>query len=113
MEKRIVVKFSIDGIHQWKDCSIKEVSFLTYPHRHMFKVRMEKKVTHNDRELEIIKFKHSVLTYLKLTYFDDEKQSHIFGNMSCESIAEELMKKFNADLVEVLEDNENGAIIRL
>lgn len=112
MEKRIVINLSIDGIHQWKDCSIKEVDFLTNPHRHLFKIRIEKRVTHNDRELEIIQFKHNVLTYLKLKYFDEDKQSHIFGNMSCEDIAEDLYNVFDADLVEVLEDNENGAIIR-
>ena len=31
--------------------------------------------------------------------------------MSCENIAQDLYKKFKASLVEVLEDNENGALI--
>lgn len=111
MKKRIVVKLSIDGTHQWKDCPIKEVAFLKNIHRHMFYIRLEKEVTHNDRDIEIIELKHNILNYLKLNYYNEDLRTHCFKNMSCEMIAEDLLKTFFADLVEVLEDNENGAIL--
>tara|TARA_R110000796_G_scaffold104574_1_gene214456 strand:- start:2366 stop:2707 length:342 start_codon:yes stop_codon:yes gene_type:complete len=113
MEKSIVVKLRIDGTHQWRNCPIKEVEFLKDTHRHLFFIRLEKTVTHNDRDIEIIQLKHSILQYLRLKYFNEENRTHSFGNMSCEDIAQELLIVFEANLVEVLEDNENGAIIRL
>lgn len=112
MEKRIIVKLNIEGLHQWQDCPIEEVVYLKHIHRHMFYVRLEKKVTHNDRDIEIIELKHNILNYLRLKYYSDDARTHCFKNMSCEMIAEEILETFNADSVEVLEDNENGAIVR-
>lgn len=111
MKKRIVVKLSVDGTHQWKDCPIEEVSFLKNIHRHMFYIRLEKEVTHNDRDIEIIELKHNIINYLKLNYYNEDLRTHCFKNMSCEMIAQDLLETFFADLVEVLEDNENGAIL--
>lgn len=111
MKKKIVVKLSIDGTHQWKDCPIEEVAFLKNIHRHMFYIRLEKKVTHNDRDIEIIQLKHNILNYFKLKYYNEDLRTHCFENMSCEMIAQDLLETFFADLVEVLEDNENGAIL--
>lgn len=109
--KRIIVKLRVEGTHLWEGCDIDEVLYLSNLHRHMFYIRLEKKVTHNDRDIEIIKLKHDIIDYLKGKYFDEYLRTHRFGGRSCEDIAEDLFMQFDAYSVEVLEDNENGAII--
>jgi len=108
---RIVIKIIKEGVHYWKDCNIDEVSYLKNLHRHLFYIRLEKEVNHNDRDIEIIQFKHSIEKYLTDKYFDVNLNLLNFQGMSCESIANELQNNFDLNLVEVLEDNENGAII--
>jgi hypothetical protein len=95
IQKRIVVKTQVEGTHNWPDCDIEEVSF--------FK--------HNNRDIEIINLKHNINDYLYQSFYKDWCRTHCFGDYSCEDIAEYLMKQFDLDLVEVLEDNENGAIL--
>lgn len=104
LEKNIVIKLQVEGIHNWPTCNIPEVSFLCHPHRHIFHIKITKKVNHNERDIEIIMLKRQVLNYLG-------QQPVSFDNKSCESIAEELLIQFDATSVEVLEDNENGAIV--
>lgn len=106
LRKEIVIKLQVEGIHKWGTCNLPEVSFLAYPHRHIFHITITKEVEHNDRDIEIIMFKRNVLKYLG-------KQPVMFDNKSCESIAEELLLEFNATSVVVLEDNENGAIVSI
>jgi len=108
---KIVIQFKIEGIHQWKECPLDEVGYLRDLHRHEFHIRMEKKVDHNDRDIEIIMFKRQVISGLKKNFYSDQFNCCNFGNMSCEAIAEYLMDKYNCTLVEVLEDGENGAVI--
>lgn len=109
--KRIVITLNAEGVHVWKNCDIEEVIYLSNLHRHTFYFRLEKEVTHNDRDIEIIKLKHDIKDYLALKYYDTELRTHVFNGSSCEDIAEDLLKTFDAYSVEVLEDNENGAII--
>ena len=110
-EVKIIVKLNIEGLHRWKDCDIEEVMYLKNLHRHLFFIRVIKDVSHNDRDIEIIKFKKSIIDYLNYRWYDDNYKCLMFNNMSCENIAKDLYKKFKASLVEVLEDNENGALI--
>ena len=110
-EVKIIVKLNIEGLHRWKDCDIEEVMYLKNLHRHLFYIRVIKDVSHNDRDIEIIKFKKSIIDYLNYRWYDDYYKCLMFDNMSCENIAKDLYKKFKASLVEVLEDNENGALI--
>ena len=112
MEKRIVIKLQTEGVHSWKGCDIDEVSFLKNLHRHIFYIRVEKEVTHEDRDVEIIEFKRNIETAINDEFWDDDFRCNNFLDMSCESIAQWIKTTYNADLVEVLEDNENGAIIR-
>ena len=107
LRKEIVIKLEIEGIHRWDTCNIPDVMFLKYPHRHIFHITMTKKVSHNDRDIEIIMLKREVLNYLQIKYNND------FENKSCEDIAEELLTKFDATSVMVLEDNENGGLVRI
>jgi len=106
-EKLVVIKLQYEGLHHWKDCNIPEVSFLKDKHRHIFYIELHKKVSHNDRDIEIIMLKREVLRYLENSFKND------FGTFSCEDIAEVLLDTFKCQFVQVLEDNENGAIIKL
>lgn len=103
---QVVVKLQVEGIHQWKDCNINEVSFLKHPHRHIFYIECKKEVTDDNRQIEIICLKRRILAYLHVKYCVGVCQ---FGNKSCEMLAKELVKKFQLSYCSVLEDNENGA----
>jgi len=98
----IIVSLQYEAVHCWPGCSIEEVSFLRYPHRHLFYITLEKEVGHSDRDVEIICFKRKVYEYL------DKKYSHDFESLSCEMVSQELLTKFDCLSVMVLEDNENG-----
>ena len=62
-EVKIIVKLNMEGLHRWKDCDIDEVKYLKNLHRHLFYIRVIKDVSHNDRDIEIIKFKKSIIDY--------------------------------------------------
>ena len=62
----IWVTFQKEGIHKYpaalEDPALAtgdkyDVSFLGYPHRHMFHFRVEIEVFHDDRDIEFIQFK--------------------------------------------------------
>jgi hypothetical protein len=103
MKTNIIVKTQFAALHNWPNCNIKEVEFLKHPHRHTFYITCKKEVSHSDRDIEIIMLKNEINTFLYNNY---EKG---FGPMSCEMIAEMLLKKYELNYCMVLEDNENGA----
>lgn len=113
LERYIEVTFQKEGIHKYPaaltDPNLKHVSFLGYPHRHMFHFRVRVSVTHNDREIEFILFKRELQSLYNGIYDIDYK--------SCEMIAEELIEYVNKNYpgrvveVNVSEDGENGAVL--
>lgn len=109
----IIVKLQVDGVHQWpgvtKDHSLFSVFFLKYPHRHMFHIVAKKEVSHSDRDIEIINLKRNIEKYLQEHYYNAELKTHEFKDMSCEMIANMLVKVHGLSYCEVLEDGENGA----
>ncbi len=100
----IVINTSFSAVHCWPDCPIKEVAFLKDPHRHVFHVRMKKKVHHDNREVEFIDFKHKVEEWLICNW--DKKDLNV---MSCEMMAKRLADTFDCFYVRVMEDGENGS----
>lgn len=111
MKKYIQCQLRIEGLHQWGTCDIEEVKYLQHIHRHEFVIEITKNVVDSDREIEFIKFKHEVVEFLKKNYWSTSSQCHFFGNMSCEHIAEILIKEFKLYSCSVKEDGENGALI--
>lgn len=109
--KNIVVNLTVQGLHQWKSCDIRQVEYLKHKHRHTFYIEVRKRVTHNDRDIEIIKFKNEILTWLNENNYNSYYECLDFKTKSCEDIAEDILKKFDCSFVSVLEDNENGAVI--
>lgn len=103
----VVVRLRIEGFHCWAECPIEEVSFLRDRHRHIFHVDVTKRVTHSDRDVEIILLKREIEKWLRDTY----GMPCEFGSMSCEHIAEALLDKFQLSSCTVTEDGENGGIV--
>ena len=110
-KKYIWVKFQKEGIHKYpaalEDPKLADVSFLGYPHRHMFHFKVQIEVWHNDRDIEFVLFKRE----LESLYGDGILQLDF---KSCEMIAEDLaayiLAKYpsRALQIDVSEDDENG-----
>ena len=107
----VIVKLAVDACHNFPKAAelFPEVDFLSERHRHMFHFTVACRVTHSDRDKEFIMLKRDVLEYLYDTYYRNESRTHEFGPRSCEMLGEEILNKFDAEWVEVWEDNENGA----
>ena len=139
VNRSIWVTFKKEGIHKYPAAlddpklatgDWDDVSFLGYPHRHIFHFRVRIEVRHNDRDIEFIQFKrwlerlysgHSNSTG---TDSGGSKESSatdsevlLLDYKSCEMIADELYEKISAKYpgrfveIEVSEDGENGCLI--
>jgi len=120
MNKMIWVTFQREGIHKYPaaltDPNLAtgdeyDVSFLGYPHRHIFHFKVAIEVFHDDRDIEFIQFKRWLENLYKgATLALDFK--------SCEMIAEDLYAQINGKYpnrtvwIDVSEDNENGCHIQ-
>lgn len=113
MKKQFIwVTFQQEGIHQYPEAgtnpALADVSFLQYPHRHMFHVRVELEVFHDDRDLEFILIKRELQGLFTSGVVN-------FNNSSCEMISDNLHGYISAKypgrecIIEVSEDGENGS----
>ncbi len=118
--KMIWVTFQKEGMHKYPaaltDPSLAtgdeyDVSFLGYPHRHIFHFKVWIGVTHNDRDIEFIQFKR----WLQNLYADATLSLDF---KSCEMMSDDLYgmistKYPNREVwIEVSEDGENGSFIK-
>jgi hypothetical protein len=118
--KMIWVTFNKEGMHKYPaaltDPNLAtgdeyDVSFLGYPHRHIFHFKVWISVEHSDRAIEFIQFKR----WLENLYSQGTLQ---LDYKSCEMMAEDLYKQIAAKhpgrevWIEVSEDGENGALIK-
>ncbi|SVA72297.1 uncharacterized protein METZ01_LOCUS125151 [marine metagenome] len=120
MNKRMIwVTFRKEGIHKFPaaldDVKLKtgdeyDVSFLGYPHRHIFHFKVEIEVFHDDRDIEFIQFKR----WLEKLYQGELNVDY----KSCEMMADDLYEKVNARYpdrdvnIDISEDGENGCHIQ-
>jgi|TARA_R110000851_G_scaffold97891_1_gene211903 hypothetical protein len=115
----IWVTFQKEGIHKYPaaltDPALAtgdeyDVSFLGYPHRHIFHFTVNIQVFHDDRDIEFIQFKR----WLEKLYADRTLE---LDYKSCEMIATDLATVINAQYpgrnmeITVSEDGENGATL--
>ncbi len=101
----IIINTSFNAVHNWPGCNVSGVEYLKYRHRHTFTVKVKISVTHDDRDVEFIKFKQEMDAWFSEVY--DKKE---IGERSCEMLCQEIMDKWPKIIyVEVLEDGENGA----
>lgn len=121
-ERKIWVTFRKEGIHKYPAAATDpalatgdnyDVSFLGYPHRHIFHFRVWIDVWHNDRDVEFIQFKR----WLEALYTSNQAVLSL-DYKSCEMIADDLYDQIAARYpdravwIEVAEDGENGALIK-
>jgi len=117
--RMIWVTFQREGIHKYPGADTDpalatgdefDVSFLGFPHRHIFHFRVGIQVFHNDRDIEFIQFKR----WLEKSFRDGLMQ---LDYRSCEMISDELYDMIatrypKRDIeITVSEDGENGATI--
>ena len=118
--KMIWVTFQKEGMHKYPaaltDPNLAtgdeyDVSFLGYPHRHIFHFKVWIGVTHDDRDIEFIQFKRWLLNLYK-----DDTLS--LDYKSCEMMSGDLYDAIsqrypNREVwIEVSEDGENGSFIK-
>jgi hypothetical protein len=111
MKKTVIIQFEIEGFHHYPNAP-KEVEFLSFNHRHTFKVKCGYKVEDLNREKEIFICRDIVKKYL-IDFYGSPCQ---FKNRSCEMIAQEILEQFNEDdmiFCEVWEEETGGARIDL
>jgi hypothetical protein len=117
VQTKIFVTFQQEGMHCWPTAP-DEYGYLRAVHRHEFHVRVECLVDHNDRDIEMIDFKHLAI----MKFMEANLEHHVefgmpfFGSKSCEMMAFNLGMSLlarcsNIVSVEVSEDGENGAIV--
>jgi len=121
-ERQIWVTFQKEGIHKYPAAATDpalatgdeyDVSFLGYPHRHIFHFRVWIDVLHNDRDIEFIQFKR----WLESLY-NGQGAILSLDYKSCEMMADDLYAFISnrypdrAIWIEVSEDGENGALIK-
>jgi hypothetical protein len=118
--KFIFVTFQKEGMHKYPaaltDPNLAtgdeyDVSFLGYPHRHIFHFKVWLGITHNNRDVEFIQFKRWLLNLYK-----DATLSLDFK--SCEMMSDDLYTQISQKYpdrevwIEVSEDGENGSFIK-
>lgn len=118
-KRYIHVTFQREGIHKYPAAATDsklasgdeyDVSFLGFPHRHMFHFKVSIEVFHNDREIEFIQFKR----WIENSFKDGIMQ---LDYKSCEMICDDLYIFINTRYpdrdvhITVSEDDENGATV--
>src|SRR6056300_1135107 len=102
VNRSIWVTFRKEGIHKYPAAlddpklatgGWDDVSFLGYPHRHIFHFRVRIQVFHNDRDIEFIQFKR----WMQRLYEEVDHSTTILDldYKSCEMIADDLYKEIS------------------
>lgn len=119
-QRLIFVTFQKEGIHKYPQALTDpklftedqfDVSFLGYPHRHIFHFKVGIEVFHNDRDIEFIQFKR----WLENLY--SEKVLDL-NHKSCEMMSDDLFEVISSRYpdryieISVSEDNENGCVVQ-
>lgn len=122
--RSIWVTFTKEGVHKYPGADTDpklatgdwdDVSFLGFPHRHIFHFRVWIEVFHNDRDIEFIQFKR----WMERLYAEVDSSSSVLqlDYKSCEMIADDLAVQIQERYpnrwlkISVAEDNENGCEI--
>jgi len=110
MTCKVWTTFSLEGFHSYDSAPV-GVGFLKNNHRHLFHVRVEIEVYHNNRDIEFI-----LLNQALKKRFPDNSLNEMSCEMMCENIADFIHSKYanwrgRNIVVSVSEDNESGSIL--
>ena len=126
-QRQIWVTFQKEGIHKYPaaltDPALAtgdeyDVSFLGYPHRHIFHFRVWIDVFSTDREIEFIQFKRWLENLYRTADNNNKNSVLALDYKSCEMMADDLFFQIAQKYpgrsieIEVSEDGENGASIQ-
>jgi hypothetical protein len=126
-QRQIWVTFQKEGTHKYPAALTDpmlatgdeyDVSFLGYPHRHIFHFRVWIDVWHNDRDIEFIQFKRWLENLYRTADNHNTNTVLSLDFKSCEMIADDLYLQIAARYpgrsvwIEVAEDGENGCLIK-
>lgn len=96
---------AVEGFHKWPEAP-ESAKFLASEHRHVFEIRCNFPVTDPDREIELILKQRDIDEFLESSF----GRPCLFGDLSCERIAERLLEAFpEMNACRVLEDGFGGA----
>lgn len=124
-KKMVWVTFQQEGVHKYpaalEDPKLAtggwdDVSFLGYPHRHIFHFRVWIEVFHEDRDIEFIQFKR----WCQRLYQGVDSSTPVLDldYKSCEMMSDDLHQAIIEQYpgrevwIEVSEDGENGSFIK-
>lgn len=121
MKTHVICTLQFEGFHSWPDApdSIEgtDVSYLRNRHRHMFHVKATKEVSHAERDIEFIALKHRIVAEILRVQAAINWSGPVSNgiipveNWSCEMWAQHLLDIFGLSMCQVMEDNENGAMV--
>ena len=126
-QRQIWATFQKEGIHKYPaaltDPALAtgdeyDVSFLGYPHRHIFHFRVWIDVWHNDRDLEFIQFKRWLENLYRTADNNNNNSVLALDYKSCEMMSDDLYVQIAGKYpgrsvwIEVAEDGENGCLIK-
>ena len=113
MRTSIWITTEFPGKHMWPDAPA-EVGFLRHLHRHLFKVRVEVEVKHDDRDVEFFILKNKVNSLIINELMPKLEK---VKTLSCEHMGKflwNLLGEFYTVIeIQVSEDGENGARLTL
>lgn len=110
MKTNVIINLQFEATHYWATIPDSHLeSYLKYPHRHVFHIKIKIPVQHNDRDIEFIQYKRMILADLLANYREAAHLVPDIGELSCEMLAVYLLHQWDAVYVSVLEDGENGA----
>lgn len=112
IKKYIVVKHQFEALHRWENMPKDHpMQFLSDYHRHIFHIVCKWEVSHNNRDLEFFVQKQKMVECCDRILQENSSSDCPLPklNLSCEMIAEVLLKQLECSFVSVFEDDENGA----
>lgn len=110
-KRSVFVRTTFSAVHCWPECLIAEMSFLQYPHRHLFHVELHAPVLGMDRDVEFLSLKGELDKFIASKFTDRD-----LGSASCELLCSVIAARFadqRVSKVVVSEDNENGATLEI
>ena len=85
----IEVRVSVLGWHHWLGAP-PEFEFLKISHMHEFRISVSLEVSHDDRQIEFLTARETLLAAMFAAWKNKTAASLDFGPMSCEMIAERI-----------------------